>query len=1107
MLQVFRAAWGVVVQRSSADWLMVAAAWLVILSATTLLSAGVIYGDAVAVSGLQRALITSPPTQANIQVKTRREPDASSAAVDRAITADLRSALGSSGGEVLRLARSGSFVPAGRGDATRLVVFGSYEAIERHAKLVEGSWPASNAAQGPVQAALSAPAAAELKLALGGVLKVASTADPSHIVDARVVGLYRVGDRQDPYWWADPLELDGIAVSGSFTTLGPLVVTRDDLLGRVVTGKAELAWRVFPSFERIGLADLPRLRGALGGLEGRMAGEVGAFRYVTVETKLDTILAGLERSLLVSRTSVLVITAQLAVLAGYALVLVAGLLIERRRIETALLRSRGAGALHITAMGLMEAILLVVPAALIGPWLAAGMLRGFNVVGPLVDVGLRLEPKVGDLAMLVSGAAALGCLLALVIPLLVSVSPLADVRRAVGRQGRRGLAQRVGLDLALVVLAGVGIWQLRQYAAPLTRSLQGSLGLDPLLVAAPAIGLLAGAVLALRVVPLLAELFESLLARRRGLVGALGARQLARRPMQYTRSALLLMLAASLAVFAAAYSGTWVESQRDQADYRVGADLRVEPWSHGRLPGWGLGDAYRRLPGVTAAMGVVRESFDVSGAPGSGQLLAFAPDLASKVVAFRSDLADQPLATLLTRLQGPPAPELATIDGEPQRVALDLDVHLRSVESYPTLIAPGWPGLGVAVIARDASGLLHRFAGGPATFDGGRQRSVVPLTERLADGTVIRPAYPLQLVALELAATLPADTAAVGFLELNGLASSSAADGDDWQALALATDAGAAQFVRRTSQGLEAARVVPLAHGGAPRIEISGAGDLAGPGQVTYSLQPIGLAAMAGAPLQAVVSDRFLERTASHIGDTLSIGSISRRREIKIAGSLHAFPTLDPTRPIVLLDAGSLALAAYSADADTSFVGEWWLAVPEGDASAVVSALRGDPYDTQRLDARQGIARASVTDPVAIGIIGALALGAIASIVFATIGFVVSAGAAARERLSEFALLRALGLSKLQLSGWLSLENAFLLAVGVLCGIGLGLVLAWLVLPFVTLTSDAAVVNPPLRVIVPWGVIGLLLGIAGASVVLSVVALAGFLGRVGLGSTLRLGDE
>ena len=71
----------------------------------------------------------------------------------------------------------------------------------------------------------------------------------------------------------------------------------------------------------------------------------------------------------------------------------------------------------------------------------------------------------------------------------------------------------MGLDMALLAISAIALWQLRLYGAPLTKSVRGSLGLDPLLVAAPAIGLLAGGVLALRILPFLAQAAELALAR------------------------------------------------------------------------------------------------------------------------------------------------------------------------------------------------------------------------------------------------------------------------------------------------------------------------------------------------------------------------------------------------------------------------------------------------------------------------------------------------------------------------------------------------------------------------------------------------------------------
>ena len=122
--------------------------------------------------------------------------------------------------------------------------------------------------------------------------------------------------------------------------------------------------------------------------------------------------------------------------------------------------------------------------------------------------------------------------------------------------------------------------------------------MDPLLVAAPAIGLVGGAVLAIRIVPRLAELAERGLARTRGLIASLGSRQVARRPLRYTRAALLLILAAALGTFASAHAATWTQSQADQAAWTAGSDVRMSPGPASDIPAWALGGALRSIPGV-----------------------------------------------------------------------------------------------------------------------------------------------------------------------------------------------------------------------------------------------------------------------------------------------------------------------------------------------------------------------------------------------------------------------------------------------------------------------------------------------------------------------------
>jgi ABC-type antimicrobial peptide transport system permease subunit len=146
-------------------------------------------------------------------------------------------------------------------------------------------------------------------------------------------------------------------------------------------------------------------------------------------------------------------------------------------------------------------------------------------------------------------------------------------------------------------------------------------------------------------------------------------------------------------------------------------------------------------------------------------------------------------------------------------------------------------------------------------------------------------------------------------------------------------------------------------------------------------------------------------------------------------------------------------------------------------------------------------------DPLALAMIGALSLGSVVAALFAIIGLAVNAAVSARQRRTEFALLRALGLSPGQLSGWLWLENGSLVFVSLLAGTVLGLVIGWVVLPFVTVTQQAATPFPPVIVEVPWLSIIALEAASIIALALTLVVLTRIMRRSGLGSVLRMGED
>ena len=132
---------------------------------------------------------------------------------------------------------------------------------------------------------------------------------------------------------------------------------------------------------------------------------------------------------------------------------------------------------------------------------------------------------------------------------------------------------RAGLDVALVVLAVLAGWQLRQYSAA---SDSGAAQIDPVLALAPALALAAGSVATLRLLPLAARTTDRLAARGRGLVASLASWQFSRMPVRQGSAALLLIMAVATGTFALAQHQSWTRSASDQAAFATGGDVQVD---------------------------------------------------------------------------------------------------------------------------------------------------------------------------------------------------------------------------------------------------------------------------------------------------------------------------------------------------------------------------------------------------------------------------------------------------------------------------------------------------------------------------------------------------
>ena len=1086
-MQSLLAAWRLSLRRSRGDWAIVGAAWLITLLATTLFAAGPIYSSAAGLAGLQRTLADAPVADTRIEITTYGTPDYL-ASIDGDVQGELQTALAPLPPNIVREGRASatlSFLPPSGAQEGDRAALGFIDHLPAHAHLTAGAWPAATGPGAPLEVVLLDAAANELGLSAGDQLSILPPqADDAAALRIHVVGVFAVNDPADPYWAADEQLTTGVVGVGSNRVIGPFLSTPESILGAPAVTSLRMRWTAAPGFEALTIDNLGGVNGRLGGLSSRLP-SAGSSHPVVV-TGLPEILVSAERSLLVSRTQMLLLMAQLAVMAGYAILLTASLLVDHRNVETALLRSRGAGPGAIAWLALIEGLIIVVPVVLVAPWLAAVEATVLNVAGPLSDIGLQIKPDVTTDSYLLAGAAGLGCLALLVMPAFLAARNLASANRELSRAETRPLAQRLGLDTALLIVSAIALWQLSLYGAPLTRTVQGTLGFDPLLAAAPALGLLAGGILALRILPLLASVLEIWIARGREVVASLGARQLARRPLRYTRTALLLMLAMALGVFALSYAETWSGSQRDQAAYQAGADVRAAIST--RPSGTPLITTdYTAIPGVLAAMPVERIPRGISPTTGSVDVLAI-DAAATSIVSFRSDQAAQPLDELMAKLRdGRPTPALTTLPEGTRFLRIEPTLRFRT--EGPA--ARGPVAFEVRVVARDASGHLFAFEQTVVEdvgFDGSAAEMIMPVAG-------------LELAALELGVSrLPPEAAATS-VGVRSVSAGATADGP-WQTLP--TDGWSTQVTFQ--QG--ALSVPPPAMVNGMVVSVDGVTRsilwFGTNGRVAFVDRDIG---GIDVEIPVLVNPAFLEATGTVEGDTISATIDGRSRHLSLAGTVDSFPTTDPTRPLLVIDAATLDLLRLQATGETRNADEWWLAVTPGMAAPVVAALRAEPFDSADVVGAEERARRLSTDPVALGIIGALLLGFVATGVFSLVALIVSAAVSARERRTEFALLRALGLSAGQLSRWLWLENGSLVLASLVGGTAVGLVISWLALPFVTVTQQAATPVPSALVQVPWQRILMLDIVVVIALTVAVGILAAVLRRIGVGSILRLGED
>ncbi|SCG34878.1 FtsX-like permease family protein [Micromonospora inositola] len=1024
-----------------------------------------------AVEAGQRALLAGAPLEErSILVSGSGGKDAAElAARDRALRAGFAAGLGGApvtvtgarygGGREL----TGDLGPRVRTDDDPIFAnLATLDDLPAHAELASGAWPSAGAK--PLQVTLPEKVAGALGMTVGERVPMLdrSTERASEVV---LVGTWRPRDPAEPYWRLAPgVGTDAAATSD--TSYGPFVLDAADFAA-TFPRSVSAWWVVEPDLTAAARnGRLLDVRQAFTDAVTQVPEAAGLGSSVQVVTAMDRLLSRIARADLVGRSALATPVLLIVVLGGYALVLVAALLHEDRRNQTALLRARGAARRQLAGLAAREATLVVLPAAVLGPLLAGEALRhvGGNPTGPALTAG---SPTLLWAAALVTAA---GCLVAMVAPTLRGAGTYVADLAARSRPDRSATLQRASLDLVLVAFAVLAWTQLRQYSSPVTGA-AGRLGVDPLLVAAPTLGVLAGAVVALRLLPPATRFAERFVDRKLWTATIFGMWQAGRRP--HAGPVLLLALAVGGSTLAWSLVATGERSLVDQANHAVGADLRLTE-RDGVAP-VGRAAELRALPGAERALPAWRDEIRVGRSDLPATVVSLDVAAAAQVVRLDDRLADEPVPALFDRLvRARSAPAGVELPADTRSITGTVRTPVRDAVS-PHQIA-------VSMLLTRADGLAFRLPVASTGSDGRPAPFTVKLPEagplRLAGfeadgGDVAGTAYRLEVTDLRL---VGADGAA-----------QPARLGDGW--LATNGEPTGKLTVSATATGLSAENEVTFLPGG----------------QFAYQESSRFVVVPAGdnRSVPALMTPRVREALSLRTGDTVTLSLSGVSLPVMLIGEMAAVPAT--TGEGVLLDLPAATDWLIRDRGTVRPVQEWWLGTDDGGHAAAARAA-ADLHGATVLDRRE-LAERAAEDPYWRGARTGLLAAALGAVLLALVGLIVDVWATARHRLGEFAVLHTLGAAPRLLTRALLAEQTFLAGLGVGVGLLLGAAVGVTMAPLVILTPSASRPVPEAAFVLPWAPIGLTaLGLLLAALAFSAFIALGIRQRVAA-AQLRIGGD
>jgi len=552
------------------------------------------------------------------------------------------------------------------------VSFAFMDGLEGHITLDEGAFPGPAEPQNdsPIEVLVSLPLANKLGVQVGENYAVqineitATGSEVNLLFPVEIAGIWEPKDSSDPYW-----------VSGTSNLIDELFVPEQTFVNRispVMTGEVFTAnWYITLDGTNISSSDVATLLGRIGRMENMAGSLLPNIRLLrSPENALVAYHQAVNKlTILLYAFSVPILGLILAFIA-----LVSSLMIERKRNEMAVTRSRGANAPQVLGSIALESGLLGLAALAIGIPAAVFLTKLIGHTRSFMDFSNRAYLRVN----LTPGAWEAG-LIAVAVALLTALIPaITAIRYTIvsyklerARQVRTSWWQRLWLDVLLLVPVWYGMYLMKKQGGILAIGSNDPLG-NPFLFLIPSLAVLACTLILLRLIPPLMSAIAWLAARTKMVGLLLASRQLARSPGHYNTPFLILVFTLSLSAYTASLAQTLDQHLYAKTYYQIGADVRFTevgeqnpspfptPNSFSLRPEFFSfpPTEYMKIPGIQAVARVGRYPARSATSTGGSQVIGifYGIDRVDfpKVAYWRRDFASEDLGSLMNALAAAP---------------------------------------------------------------------------------------------------------------------------------------------------------------------------------------------------------------------------------------------------------------------------------------------------------------------------------------------------------------------------------------------------------------------------------------------------------------------